>query len=553
MKNSRLTRMVSLLVLVALLASIAGAACAPAAGPTATKQREDRVLTQAVADLGDGILDITATQSAGQGILGCMFDSFLDIDSNGMLAPGIITKWEIAPDMLSWTFNVRKDVIFHDGSKLTAKDVAFSFQYNSRADATEGSAWQKMIGNPVKTELIDDYALRLYTPTPQPSLPVFLSHLFKPKIFVVPQAYIEAKGEAYFRDHPIGSGNYKFVQRVAGDSMEFEAVDYPHWTGIVPDFNRLKILLVPEETTTVFMLQKGQIDVAAVGVEAASDLKQKGFRIESGSDMGTLVSLVGAYLPETKGLPISDVRVRQALSLAINRQEIVDTLLRGIGSVPASPPRSNYTNPDWTPATVAKWKPWFQNALRYDPAEARRLLTEAGYPNGFNFEFWVAPDAAAPYLSDLVTVLAGYWQEVGIKVSLIPVDGAAMSAARHTTKSKALIGKGGASATGMNRPISVESASYWTSSMGSSNLLVGSPLEAEVDALYKEGMATPVTSPRYAQILDRLMDIIGNSWTAFHVVASPSTFALGPRLSGKLTPAAIHLGDDLAKWKYTGK
>ncbi len=520
-------------------------------------------VTLGVSDIGDGILDITATTEAGEGILDCMYDTFFEIDQSGHLAPGIIKAWELSDDKLSWTFHLRDDVYFHPGknadgsdwpkTKMTAADVAFSLAYNARDAAQSHTAAQKDLGNPPKVDIVDDYTVIVHTPKPQPNMLVSGTHFFDQIMFLVPKAYIEKNGEAYLKDHPIGTGPYMFVSSTPGDSMEFQAVDFPHWSGVVPAFKKFKAVQIPEEATTTYMLQRGDIDVSAVSLEAAKTLKTQGVTILDGSKVGSLFSFYGTYLPETQGQPLGDVRVRQALSLAINRREIVNNLLGGVGQVPDSPPAVDLSDPDMTPALVAKWKPWFENAYRYDPDEAKKLLSEAGFAGGFSFDFWSAPDGAAPYLGDLIQVCASYWKAIGVTATIIPVDENTFSAARNTNKSKALVGKAGANATTMTRPVSLIGGVYFLSKQGPTNLLVGSPLEAQVDDLYNKGYTLQMGTPEYEQTLDKLLEITTSSWAAWSVVASPLTFAFGPRVIGRVTPGAQHIGYDVAWFKASGK
>src|SRR5437899_6683111 len=151
-----------------------------------------------------------------------MFEGLLTRDADGKIAPGIVKKWEAAPDGLSWTFNLRDDVFFQAGTnadgtaeprrKLTAEDVAFNLEYNQIPEAQRGARWKAFVGNPPKTQIIDDYTIRIYTATPQPFLPTYSTHAILPHLWVVPKAYIAKNGMKYFRDHPIGTGPYKLVR-----------------------------------------------------------------------------------------------------------------------------------------------------------------------------------------------------------------------------------------------------------------------------------------------------------------------------------------------------
>lgn len=540
--------MVAVLTAAALLLGVAGDSFAAGATKAEAVKRQ---LTFAVNDFAGGDLDPMVAKSEGTGLLAGMFEGLWEVGRDGKVAPGIIRKWQLSSDRLTWTLYLRNDVIFHDGSKCTARDIAFSMGYYQREEAYRGGYWRDVLGNPPNTKIIDDYTLQVKTSKPVPNLPAFATIVHVPRMCVVPKAYIEKNGVEYFRAHPIGTGAYKFIRYVPGDLMEFDAVDYKHWSGVVPEFKRITILQIPEETTRVYMLKKGTIDVTPVGLEAAAALKRDGFKSISGLFGGTHFNFAGVYLPQAKDSPLSDVRVRQALSLAIDRKEIVNALLGGLGSVPTAPPRMSYDNPGWTPELVNKWKPWFEKNYRYDPQEAKRLIKEAGYPKGFTFDFWVAPDQSAPYLAELATACAAYWKAVGIDAVIVPVDANTWRANRHLSQSLKLAGMGGAAASGVNMPVQIDAAGYFTSKFGSMNLLMGSPLEAKVDALYQEGLACSDPA-RYAKILDEMVEITAGSWTGFHITLAPSTVVIGPRVDGHITPGAAVPVQNFATWKYTG-
>ncbi len=485
--------------------------------------------------------------------LDCMYDQLFGRSKIGELTPGIVKKWEMAPDGLSWTFYLRNDVMFHDGSKCTAKDVAFSLEYYKREDAFQSKLWRSLLGYPGRTEIVDDYTLRVYCPTPQPYLLYYLSTPGSERVHVLPKDYIEKNGVEYFRSHPIGTGSYKFVSLVAGDHMEFEAVQN-HWTGIVPGFKRVIIYLIPEETTVVAMLQRGELDYAPVGLENSLKLKKEGFTVLSRADGGLYVNFPGAYLPQAKDSPVADLRVRQALRLAIDRQAIASTLLGGMGAPHLSPRAISLSNDDWTPELAKKWQAWYEQNYRYDPAEAKRLLAEAGYgPGGkkLTFDMWTAPDPSAPYLVDVALACAGYWAEVGADVVHIQVDGAKFSVARRPTVSPDMIGKVGISARKIGTLPSIRSLGDFTSAQAAWALLVGAPFQTEMDGLFSEGMST--TRPeRYQQILDRTVDLAESSCIYFGVVKAPITSVAGPRVEAAPPVFAIQ-AENFSKWKYTGK
>jgi peptide/nickel transport system substrate-binding protein len=540
------------------------AACSPASAPTtapasapttapasAPTTAPERILRGAVPDFGgaDVRLDPNVISRDGATMLHCMYDNAIELGPDGALAPGIVKSWELAPDNLSWVFRLRDDVVFHDGTNVTAADLAFSFEQSVLKECVNSGEWIAVLGAQVRTELIDKYTLRVFTNGPQPGLAVMSSE-FPPALWMLPKAYIEKNGPAYFRSNPVGTGPYKFVRAVPGDQIEFAAVDYKHWR-VNPEFRRAIEYVVPEETTRIAMLTKGTIDATPVGLESAVDLKKKGYQVITGTKAGVWFWFAGSYLPQAQKSPLSNVKVRQALSLAINRQELIDTLSGGLAEM-GTFPRLGWNNGDMTDALRAKWQPWTKENYRYDPVEAKRLIKEAGYADGLAFEFWSAPDGSAPYLADLVMACAGYWAQVGVNATIVPVDAATFKANRHTSTSDKLVGKATCSASGFPVPFNYRCFDCYTSEFGSMNVLVGSPDQARMDALYQEAMKS-LDPVRREKITEEMLQLATPTWTGFGVIAGPITFALGPRVLGYMAPTSKQMVHHFADWKYSGK
>ncbi len=193
---------------------------------------------------------------------------------DGQIGPGLAEKWEMGPDGQSWIFNLRKGVKFHDGSELTANDVKYTLDLYMTQPMADGET-----RNQVKSvEVVDDYTLRINSNGPQVFYPyVVLNAYGVLQGQVLPKAYIEKNGMAYFQRHPIGTGSYKFVRYVAGDMIEYQALD-SHWRQ-VPAFKDLTMSKrVPEDSTRSAMLQTGALDIIELGLDSSASLEQAGFQ-----------------------------------------------------------------------------------------------------------------------------------------------------------------------------------------------------------------------------------------------------------------------------------
>ena len=241
-----------------------------------------------------------------------------------------------------------------------------------------------------------------------------LSRAVAPEGAIMPKKYIEKVGEEEFRKKPIGSGPWKFVRSVPGDRIEFEAVDYPHWRG-TPHFKNLQILLVPEESTRVSMVRTGEAAIASIGPETMRSASRSGLEVLSvPGTMQALFQFWGAYRPDQKDNPVANPKVREALSLAIDRQQIIEHVMNGKASMPypfAAFEYTEYFNAD-------KWRKWSDQAYRYDPAQAKKLLAEAGYPNGFELKFANTALPGTPFMTDIGTAVADMWNKIGVKVNI---------------------------------------------------------------------------------------------------------------------------------------
>ncbi|MBI2958071.1 MAG: ABC transporter substrate-binding protein [Chloroflexi bacterium] len=325
---------------------------------------------------------------------------------------GIAEKFEMAPDGLSWIFHIRKGVLFHDGTTLTARDVKFNLDREASKDAFNPYVRDAQD----RVEITDDYTVRVYTKGVQPFYWRFVSMLSGNQGVMAPKDYIEKNGLAYYLNRPIGTGPFKFVSRIPGDSVVYEALD-KHYRK-VPAFKKLTIFVVPEETTRVAMLKTGQADVAGLALDSVPSVEAAGLSTATlvGSQAGFI--LWGAYDPRAKTMPVGDIKVRQALSLAINREEIGATVFQK-KMQPAMPPGTVAGQPE---IDNAYWQAQAAKAYRYDPQAARQLLKDAGYPNGFPIKLFSYPLGALTFLAPLAPVIQGYWLKVGVQAEIIPID-----------------------------------------------------------------------------------------------------------------------------------
>jgi peptide/nickel transport system substrate-binding protein len=395
---------------VALAAALAFVGVAPVQA-----QDQKGTLVFAVESLGAQTLDPILEGRPGNAVYqAAMYDSLVGFNlEKGGVGPGVAERWELSPDGMTWTFFIRPGQTFHNGDKLTAHDVKFSLE-RQMGPGSLAAAAATMRRSIKGIEVVDDLTVKVTTNTPQIGLPAGLSRAVAPEGAIMPKAYIEKVGEEEYRKKPIGSGPWKFVRNVPGDRIEFTAVTTPHWRGR-PNFKDLHILLVPEESTRVAMVRTGEAAIASIGPETMLSAARGGLEVLSvPGTMQAIFQFYGSWRPEVKDQPIAKPRVRQALSLAIDRQQGIDHVMNGKARLPH--PFATFAYTDFLSAE--RWAKWAAEAYRYDPALAKKILAEEGYPNGFELKFANTALPGTQYMVDIGTAIADMWTKVGIKVTL---------------------------------------------------------------------------------------------------------------------------------------
>jgi peptide/nickel transport system substrate-binding protein len=327
-----------------------------------------------------------------------------------LMTPSLAESWTLSPDGRVYEFKLREGLKFHNGDPFTAEDVKFSFARAKGSKVLKDKV--KEVTNP------SPYRVRFHLHEPWPDFMAFFGTAVSGAGWVVPKKYVEQVGNDGFKKHPIGLGPYKFVSHTPGIELVLEAFE-GYWRKM-PSVKRVVFKSVPEPTTRVAMLKRGEVDIAyLLDVPQAQELKKDpNFRVAfSGGIAVFFLDFLEQWDPKS---PWHDKRVRQAASLALDRQALSDAETLG-----ASKPMGNFIPPTFEFALPLETD-------RYDPARAKKLLAEAGYPNGFDAgEFHQLP----PYFS-LGEAIVGYLQAVGIRTKMRPMERAAYYTALGTKKLK---------------------------------------------------------------------------------------------------------------------
>ena len=462
-----------------------------------------------------------------------VYDALIGFNyEKGGLGPGVAERWERAADNMSWTFYLRKDVRWHNGDPLTAHDVKFSLERTMSKESIASRA--KSLRKAVKSiEVIDDHTVRVHTKKVNIHFPAGLSRAVFQEGQLMPKKYIEKVGVKEFRKNPIGSGPWKFVKSVPGDYVEYEAVDYPHFRG-TPNFKRLRILLVPEESTRVAMVRTGEAAIASISPDSIAEVEAAKLKLISvPGTMQAIYGFYGMYKDSQKNNPLRDVRVREALSLAIDRQQIIDHVMNGRAKIPM--PFATYAYAVDT--DIERWQKWGKTALRYDPKRAKELLAEAGYPNGFDMTFANTALPGTPFMTQIGVAVADFWSKLGVTVKLDTYEWGAFRL-MYRGEQKKLTGKVSMFRTA-GRPVAVARyrSAFWS---GSTLARIGNTKFCDsvckaYDAIQDQLLTEPDDAKRYTAT-NKMLQLIADTWMAVPIIEGQGYWAVNPKKVGAFKP-----------------
>jgi peptide/nickel transport system substrate-binding protein len=503
-----------------------------AGAPAAIEQKG--TLTVALDTLGAQTMDpILETRAPHAHYQAPVYDSIVWFDPvKGGIGPGVAERWEMGEDGKSWTFYIRQGHRWHNGDPVTAHDVKFSLERTMSQEslASRAAGLRREVD---RIDVLDDYTVRIYTNGTLPYLPEGLSRAVFQEGQLMPKKYIETVGVEEFRKKPIGSGPWKFVRMVPGDRVEYEAVDYPHWRG-TPNFKRLVILLVPEESTRVAMVSTGEAAIGSISPESLKEVKAARLRpVTVPGTMQAVFQFYGTYRPEVKGSPVTDVRVREALSLAIDRQQIIDHVMDGLAQWPMPFATFRYS----VDMDIPRWESWAKEAFRYDPERAKKLLAEAGYPDGFQLTFWNTALPGTPFMTQIGEAVAGFWQRIGVKVDLKTVEWGTFPPMERGDQ-KNLIGTASMYRTA-GRPVALPRYNSGFHSTSTQRLLGSTEhpnaVSQEFDQLNQDILNERDDAKRTAK-MNRMIELVANTWIGIPIIEGMGYWAVNPKLVGQFNP-----------------
>jgi ABC-type transport system substrate-binding protein len=382
----------------------------PAVGPTATAAPASASTAATAAPTNTNFVVVDGTEPNSldppvgtgpfQSALDAMYDTLVAWDDKMQAQPALATSWESGSDGSSWTFHLRENVAFHDGTPFTSQAVKTTIEHlldnNTLATRRANYTLIKNIDTP------DDHTVKFTTDPPNPDLPFLLAD---GSARIISPTALQKYGKDFGRN-PVGTGPYVFEEWVPNDHVS--AVLNPNYWGPKPGIRRFVYRPIPEAAGRVVALRTGEGDVVLNLPPAdVASLQQ-----ESALTVNITPSLtIVEGEPRQSKPPFNDVRVRRALNQAIDKNSVIANVMGGRGLA---------LN---TPSIPGIWGTFDFDPLPFDAAKAKQLLADAGYPNGIDVNLvyvsgrWAGDDQVAQ-------AMQGFWSNVGIRTTIKKIQSA---------------------------------------------------------------------------------------------------------------------------------
>ena len=385
-------KFLALVLLMTLLGTVLSGCGDGSAAETQKSRADTNELVVGIAQDLDDSLDPHKTVKAGtREVMFNVFEGLMKPTPDGDLTPAIAESYEVSEDRMTYTFHLREGVQFHNGKTVTAEDVVYSIQ--RCAAATETGIVQVEAFSVIQgIETPDDKTVAITISEPSNE---FISYM---TTAVLPAGYDKQDTD------PVGTGPFKFVSRTAQDSVVLEKFN-EYW-GTPAQLDKVTLKIMENADSLMMSLQSGAIDLCAHLTSTQVAQLGENFDVAEGT-----MNLVQALYLNNAEKPFDDVRVRQALCYAVDKQEIIDLAFDGYGSPIGS---SMY------PAFGKYFDDSLTNYYTKDVEKAKALLAEAGYPGGFDMTITV-PSNYKPHM-DTAEVLVQQLAQIGVNAAIEPIE-----------------------------------------------------------------------------------------------------------------------------------
>ncbi len=369
-----------------------------------------------------------------------MFEGLVQFDQYTDSVPMLSPEWSANDNFTVWTFQLKEGVMFHKGyGEMTAKDIEHTMWQERRNDHFDGRAatWRDLLKEVVMPDGPDGYVVELHLNKPEPIMTTYMSTNYTTVIRskdhwdqnggIMDGFEANDEGIRLMANDPIGTGPYQFAEHAEAQYLRYEAPEFTHWRK-TPDFPELQIYFVSEPSTQLAMLVTGEVHAAEIPRDLQIGALSRGMEVVLGTTPAIrLVGFFGGnYLPDHANYdptePMTIPLVREAMNRAIDRTEINEVFFNGRAELMMQT-HSHAKFPGWQPS----WLDSFEADYGYDPEQAKALLAEAGFPDGFEITQLSYPRPGLPEMLDIAELVADYWRAIGIEVDFKPVETAVYS------------------------------------------------------------------------------------------------------------------------------
>ncbi len=436
-------------------------------------------------------------------------------DDSTSIEPDLAESWEVSSDNLTYTFHLRQGLKFHNGDDVTAEDVVFSL---NRTRNPKECPYASMFEPIKEIKAVDKLTVQIVLSAPYAPI---LADLAMFNAAIIPEKYFQkVGGTEKFGRHPIGAGPFKFEYWKPGEEIMFSKFD-DYWRKGLPKVDKLSYLIMPDATSRAIAVRGGSIDVAVY----APFSEVQSLRAAPGVKVAVDIIWRHDFIKINCGIkPFNDVKVRQALNYAVNKEGIIKAVMFGFGKAA----------PSYIPPVV-----YFNNDIKpypYDPNKAKALLKAAGYEKGF--ETTILTTAGEPMMVSIATILQQNLQNIGIQASIEKVE------------------EGTRWDRTMDRKYEL-SPDYYTSDILDDDLLTDFGISfagnqayfsdyhnPKVEKLASKGRTT-LDEKKRAEIYHEIQKIVRDDAAQIFLTTTPTVTAMRDNVNGLIVPAS-----NFYRWEY---
>jgi peptide/nickel transport system substrate-binding protein len=498
-------------------------------GPVASG---DTIIEGTIGD-ANTLLPILASDSASSEVNGLVYSGLVRYDKDLKIEGELAESWEISADNLTLTFHLRQGVTWHDGAPFTAEDVLFT--YRLYIDPKTPTAYAEQYRQVATAEVLDPTTFRVTYRQPLAKALISWGELS-----VLPRHLLEGKDvtKSPLARKPVGTGPYRFVEWLPGEKIVLEA--NPDYFEGRPYIDRVVYRIIPDESTMFLELQAGGLDSMGLNpIQYQTQTDSPAFKRQFSKYR--YPAFAYTYLGYNLKRPLfQDKRVRQALSYAINKKEIVEGVLLGLGQEATGP----YKPGTWPYNPAVKRYP-------YDPGKARALLAEAGWTDsdgdgvldkdGKSFSFTIVTNQGNDQRVKSGEIIQRRFREIGVDVKLRVIEWASFL--------NEFVNPGNFDATilGWTVPIDPDGYNVWHSSKtGPRELNFIGFKNPEVDELLEKGRRTldPAERKKY---YDRFQEILAEEQPYTFLYVPDALPVVASRFQG-IEPAPAGITYNFIRW-----